>query len=191
MRAICYCLIFPVTPRRNNSEKRNKNNIVAAAAAAATTTTLDTSKIAFLVLYSVAVAVGIEFRHCEMGVNLSRRQRERGTEKLLKWTFSYFSCLFSRKRIWMYYCLQVLIVIISMLLSVSHMKWLECHPNQNNNKRKKERGKMSSPLLPDINAGPPSRPPMCAGEKEKEVTNDGREGFYSLYLFIFFFFLSP
>lgn len=92
MRAICYCLIFPVTPRRNNREKRNKNNIVAAAAAAAaTTTTLDTSKIAFLVLYSVAVAVGIEFRHCEMGVNLSRRQRERGTEKLLKWTFSLFS----------------------------------------------------------------------------------------------------
>jgi hypothetical protein len=28
---------------------------------------------------------------------------------------------------------------------------------------------------------------MCAGEKEKEVTNDGREGFSSLYLFIFFF----
>lgn len=73
MRAICYCLIFPVTPRRNNREKRNKNNIVAAAAAA---TTLDTSKIAFLVLYSVAVAVGIEFRHCEMGEYLSRRQRD-------------------------------------------------------------------------------------------------------------------
>lgn len=75
MRAICYCLIFPVTPRRNNREKRKKNNI-AAAAAAATTTTLDTSKIAFLVLYSVAVAVGIEFRHCEMGEYLSRRQRD-------------------------------------------------------------------------------------------------------------------
>jgi hypothetical protein len=29
---------------------------------------------------------------------------------------------------------------------------------------------------------------MCAGEKEKEVTNDGREGFYSLYLFIYLFF---
>jgi hypothetical protein len=28
---------------------------------------------------------------------------------------------------------------------------------------------------------------MCAGEKEKEVTNDGREGFSSLYLFIYFF----
>jgi hypothetical protein len=48
---------------------------------------------------------------------------------------------------------------------------------------KEKGGKMSSPLLPDINAGPP--PPMCAGEKEKEVTNDGREGFSSI------FFLSP
>jgi hypothetical protein len=90
MRAICYCLIFPVTPRRNNSEKRNKNNIVAAAAAAATTTTLDTSKIAFLVLYSVAVAVGIEFRHCEMGENLSRRQRERDGEIVEMDIFPFF-----------------------------------------------------------------------------------------------------
>jgi hypothetical protein len=91
MRAICYCLIFPVTPRRNNREKRNKNNIVAAAAAAAaTTTTLDTSKIAFLVLYSVAVAVGIEFRHCEMGENLSRRQRERDGEIVEMDIFPFF-----------------------------------------------------------------------------------------------------
>jgi hypothetical protein len=90
MRAICYCLIFPVTPRRNNREKRNKNNIVAAAAAAATTTTLDTSKIAFLVLYSVAVAVGIEFRHCEMGENLSRRQRDGEIVEMDIFLFSLF-----------------------------------------------------------------------------------------------------